>query len=186
MEIQTAGRWGMALWTLLLAGCSARQNPDPDVSRLAAFVRTAEIVGFRNDAHEVILTPCPPELVAILDGFRAGERTDHLPLLVEYGLRLHLCDLQNSGLARYLPDDPMIRELIRLCGLQELRTAADGGWLESQFYRFTPGGRSTFQIYELARSRFAHVPRILQLLRMIESTGRSGIGGDGRCHYGCA
>lgn len=180
----------MAVFLALSAGCVQTPARDPEaLSRLDDFVSQAGLDGYFHDNHEVRITPPTAEIVAILERFRREGRTDHLPLLVEYGLKLHRLNLQESGMARALrtEDNAALRELVRLAGIPELRSAREGGWLESQFHSPRSGGWSTYQIYLWARhrpERWTH--RMRDLLRTIDASGRCGVGGDGRCHYGCS
>jgi len=127
------------------------------------------------------------------------DQTDHLGLLVEYGLRVHWHYLQHTQLARELPveSNMLLSELVRIAGIPKYTTAHQAGWLNSQFLgKFNRTGWSSYQVYvwvkEHASSilpddsrRFSNARQIFELIETIDSSALNGVGGGGVCHYGC-
>lgn len=119
--------------------------------------------------------------------------SESLARLLEHGLRVHLRNLEETGLSRELAvgSDPDLAELIRRTGIPKYRTPHEAGWLASQFHGpFERTGWSSFQVYLWARERpvFDDCPNreaLLALLRQIDSSPAAKIGGNGVCHYGC-
>ena len=139
--------------------------------------------------------PLPEDVAGILAQFRERGRTDHLPYLVEYGLRMHWRTLKNTGLARDLPveGDQMLWELVRLADMPQYTNAHEAGWLNSQFYpgEVQPKGWSSYQIHIWAKEHYSSVcdfpnaRRIGALMRTIDNSDMNGVGGNGACHYYC-
>ena len=183
----------------LRAGAVAQESPAaataPAVptakSALEAFAMEAQLL----ESPASCRTPAIPTDVAdLLKKHADANSTDHLPYLVEYGLRIHWKLLQQTGMARELPvqENLAISELVRLAGIAKYRTAHEAGWLDRQFYGpFADEGWSSYQVYVWVKehdSLVADLPnaaRIAETLKMIDTSARNGLGGDGRCHYGC-
>lgn len=180
-----------ALIMCLCSACSTLKpthgqapNPLELLARSASF----KTVGDRE--------PLPPseEVVIILEEKKQRGETDHIPLLVEYGLRVHWKCLKQTQLARELPTDSnlALAELVRLAQIAKYTTAHEGGWLDRQFDGyFNRTGWSSYQVYIWVQEHFSGVcdypnsDRICELIRRIEKSGMSGVGGLGVCHYGC-
>ena len=161
---------------------------------------TNEIALLTNYVESVATTagrsvpPVPASVTNALATLKTETNSLVQPLLVEYGLRLHLQFLEKSGLARKLPveSDPLLATLIASTGIQPYTTAHEAGWLNSQFYgEFKDTGYSSYQVYlwmletNEARLEWPNVSRIHDLMEAIRRTGRQGIGGARNCHYGC-
>ncbi len=137
----------------------------------------------------------PKAVSRSLEKLRIQNRTDHIPFLVEYGLRVHLQFLEKSGIARELSinKNTMNTELFRLLKIQKFTTAHEGGWLNRQFTsEFDWRSYSSYQVYVwlleaefLTYNAWPNAARIHKLMKSIHNTGRYGLGGNGTCHYGC-
>lgn len=190
----------LVLLCSLLLGCEAASTPKVQsdhmplaIDALARFVAEASYAPKLPRGEQI--TPPDPEVVAFLRGYRREGRKDHLFFLVEYGLKLHWINLEHTGLARELPTKTnlMISELVRLAGIPKFRTAHEGGWLNRQFDgQFDLTGWSSYQVYIWLKEKnfgewmdYPDAERIASLLHLIDSSGMSGVGGAGVCHYGC-
>ena len=130
-----------------------------------------------------------------LQKLRDANRTDHLPFLIEYGLRVYLKNLTESRLARELPvkENLMLAELVRIAKIPKYTTAHEAGWLNRQFHaKFRGSGRSSYQVYLWMRergfpvwSKWPNADRVNRLLKRIGATGMATIGGGDVCHYAC-
>jgi hypothetical protein len=138
--------------------------------------------------------PVPPAVEQALRDFRLAGTQDHLPYLVEYGLRVHLEMLRQTRLARELPvaENPALGDLVRLAAIPAYTTAHEAGWLNRQFYGpFHQTGWSSYQIYLWAKEAggvlldFPNSERLAEVLRRIDASGLGGVGGGGGCHYDC-
>jgi len=142
--------------------------------------------------------PPPAEVTALLAARKTEGRIDHLGLLLEYGLRVHLGYLVHTRLSRELPLDAnlMLAELVRLTGVTPYTSAHEAGWLNDQFHgEFTRTGYSSYQIYLWAKEhrgdiltdgeRFPNGERIDTVLRTIDRSSLQGVGGGNVCHYDC-
>ncbi|NLZ05443.1 MAG: hypothetical protein GXY19_09750 [Phycisphaerae bacterium] len=140
----------------------------------------------------------PTEVTALLAARKAEGRVDHLGLLLEYGLRVHLGYLVHTRLSRELPLDAnvMLAELVRLTGITPYTSAHEAGWLNDQcFDEFTRTGYSSYQIYLWAKEhrgdiltdgeRFPNGQRIDRVLQLIDASSLQGVGGGNVCHYDC-
>lgn len=185
---------GLIAAVLIVCLCSAcstlkpihAQAPEP----LELFAQSAPFKALGDRAP----LPPPDDIVAILQEKKERGEVDHLPLLVEYGLRVHWTCLKQTQLARELPMDSnlALAELVRLAGIGKCMTAHDGGWLNRQFCGdFNPTGWSSYQVYIWVLEHFGEVcsypnsDRICGLLQLIKKSGMSGVGGAGACHYNC-
>jgi len=164
------------------------------LDNLTALARTAPFVTKTERPHPASV---PDDVVAILKEKKEGGQTDHLGLLVEYGLRVHWHFLQHTKLARELPveSDMMLSELIRITGIPKYSTAHEAGWLNSQFYgKFNRSGWSSYQIYIWVKEnismilsddkKFPNWKHIAEIMETIDNSPLNGVGG-GVCHYGC-
>lgn len=141
----------------------------------------------------------PADVITILKEDKEKGNTDHVPFLVEYGLRTHWNCLKQTGLARELPveSNMMLAELVRMTNIPKYTTAHEAGWLNRQFHldldkpAFHRSGWSSYQIYIWVKENFPTISgypnsrRIGNLLKRIDQSGRSAVGGSGVCHYGC-
>jgi len=160
-------------------------------SAMEAFAMEAQLLESSNSCR----TPAvPEEVIDLLRKHADANSTDHLPYLVEYGLRIHWKLLQHTGMARELPvqDNLALSELVRVAEIPKYRTAHEAGWLDRQFDGpFGAQGWSSYQVYvwvkehDILVAGFPNAARIAVTLQMIDSSDRNGLGGDGRCHYGC-
>ena len=176
------------------SGASAPTPPVPDAPE--GDLGLVEKLALAAPVGKTGRTFLPPDEVtsAAIARLKAGGKADHLPLLVEYGLRLHLKALILSRLSREMDPagNPAIAELIRLAEIPKFRTAHEGGWLNRQFYgEFTRAGWSTYQVYLWAKEHASgcneepNAARLTDLIKQIEATGIHGVGGGGVCHYEC-
>lgn len=162
---------------------------------LIALVQDAPFITHTERPHPA---PLSDEIVAILKSKKKKGETDHLGLLVEYGLRVHWHYLKHTKLARELPmeSDMMLSELVRIAEIPKYTTAYEAGWLNSQFHGpFNQTGWSSYQIYVWVKEhistilsddkRFPNWKRIGELMETIDNSNLNGIGGGGVCHYGC-
>lgn len=204
-----------ALVLLLLSGCHRESNcpridtqPDrlqrnstapgsgrSDISILADFVNRAEYVGRGDGPWEGRITSPSHHIVSLLEQLRASGQSYHLPILVKYGLKHHLLNLQHTGIGRKLDvsNNFMLAEVVRLLNIPRYQSAHEAGWLDSQFDgAFEDSGWSSYQIYVQIKERgaapfdeSASAPAIASLMGQIRTSGRADIGGFGVCHYGC-
>ena len=140
-------------------------------------------------------SPDTPQRVAdALQELQTENRHDHRPFLVEYGLRLHVQFLQQSGLSRELSisENPLNAALVSELHMEMFATDHEGGWLKRQFYgEFTWRSYSSYQVYvwvlEANEITFdwPNAERIQHLMKSIQQTGIHGLGGNGECHCGC-
>ena len=162
---------------------------------LAALAHDAPFITNTERAHPA---PLSNEIIAILKSKKGKGETDHLGLLVEYGVHVHWQYLRHTKLARELPleSDMMLSELIRIAEIPRYTTAHEAGWLERQFLGpFNQTGWSSYQIYVWIKEhvstilsddkRFSNWKRIGELMETIDSSSLNGVGGGGVCHYGC-
>ncbi len=183
MIIQTI----VLLIVVMMTSVQAYADQDP-VKVIENFVISA------TSKNERETPDIPPEVTQVLHELNTKNRHDHLPFLVEYGLRLHLQFLQQSGLSRELPieHNSMNAALVQELHLKKFTTAHEGGWLNRQFDgEFTWQSYSSYQVYvwmletNEATLDWANVDRIHDLMEAIQQTGIHGLGGNGTCHYGC-
>ena len=190
----------------LIAGCgcpgigpaqSSRENPpaewptkSTDLAALSRFVQEHPQAGWPSKPQSP-----PKQINDILKRFRQAGASDHLPYLVEYGLAIHLKNLQETKLARELgvQNDLALAELVRLGEIPKYTTAHQAGWLNNQFHGpFHQSGYCSYQVYIWAKERRVHLSgecpnaaRLAELMARIEATGIHGVGGGSPCHYGC-
>ena len=193
-RIQTCGP--LLLCLCLLTSCTTlTPKQSAPVNGLTVLARTAPFVTKTESPHPESV---PTNVVAILKEKKEAGRTDHLGLLVEYGLRVHWRYLQHTQLARELPTDNnmMLSELIRIAGIPKYTTAYQAGWLNSQFYdKFNRTGWSSYQIYIWVKENistilsddktFPNWKHITEIMETIDNSSLNGVGGGGVCHYGC-
>lgn len=181
---------------IVFASCGDFRQAVPDTPEDLA--ELAYAAPFLTDTERPHPVPPSSEIVARLEAKKAAGETDHLHLLVEYGLRVHWKYLQTTGLARELPLEAnmMLSELIRITGISRYATAHEAGWLNAQFDgRFDRTGWSSYQIYIWVKENMSVIlsddkmypnwKRIGEILEAIDNSSLNGVGGDGVCHYGC-
>lgn len=178
----------------LLTGCSRHPveciDADPEGLARVLGALLAEAEGPLFTAPQ--RTPKEEAIAGSLEGLRWAGWKDHLRFLVEYGLRIHVRNLEQTRLARRLPvtRDPALSELVRLAKIPPFRTAHEAGWLSSQFYEPPHQGWSSYQVYLWAKERhvfddWPNEGRIQALLKLIDASPAAKVGGDNVCHYGC-
>ena len=193
----------IAIICLLLALATGCRTQPPDAACAArATTNDADIIEHYVTSVTVIFSegqtvpPIPASVSNALINLQAETNSLLQPLLLEYGLRLHLQFLEKSGMARKLPvkSDALLKALVSSLRLQPYRTAHEAGWLDRQFdYHFIASGRdySSYQVYlwilerNEATLEWPNPTRIRQLMESIRKTGSQGVGGRGNCHYGC-
>jgi hypothetical protein len=180
-----------------LTSCrSPTQEQQGHQDSLTVLARSSPFITETERPHPV---PLPDDVVILLRRKKESGQTDHLGLLVEYGLRVHWQYLQHTRLARELPveSNMMLAELIRIADIPKYTSAHEAGWLNSQFYgKFNRAGWSSYQIYVWVKEHFSsiltddsqHFPnakQILDLIKIIDCSALNGVGGGGVCHYEC-
>lgn len=195
----TGNRWVMnvlAAAALMAGGGGCLKNPEaPAPSTRPATSEAPDLQAMATWAADQASSPAvPAETTGLLNRLKAAGRTDHLPYLAEYGLRLHLSLLKKTGLARELPvqDNLALAELVRLAKIEQYTSAHEAGWLNRQFDGvFTGKGWSSYQVYIWCKENWSslqdapNIARLAALLGQIDATGASGVGGKGNCHYNC-
>jgi hypothetical protein len=174
---------------------TAAIHTDADWFEMDRFVQDARYVHRGDGPWEGRISKPPARIQDILRRFREALRTDHLPLLLEYGLKHHWMNLEFTGVGRELDveHNEMLAELVRLLEIPKYMTAHEAGWLNSQFYgEFSSSGWSSYQVYVETNERgsgwWSELPnaqRIGSLMSQIRHSGKSDVGGYGVCHYGC-
>lgn len=165
-----------------------------------------------DNSNPISLKPSNAIIEFLMNKKKKG-KTDHLYLLVEYGLIIHWHYLKNTRLSRILPvkENILLSELIRILALPECKTAHECGWLNNQFYgefdkkdgRYKPFdgnfsqpvGWSSYQIYIWVKEntvdilseneKFPNWEKIGNLMEIIDKSAFNGVGGGGVCHYSC-
>ena len=186
------------LAAMLFGMVSCNSIPSASLTAPDTFIALVQDAPFIIDTERPHPAPLSDEIVAMLKNKRKKGETDHLGLLVEYGLRVHWHYLKHTKLARELPveSDAMLSELIRIAEIPKYTTAHEAGWLNRQFYGpFNRTGWSSYQIYVWVKEhistilsddkRFPNWKRICELMETIDNSNLNGIGGGGVCHYGC-
>lgn len=177
-----------------VAQATAEQH-DANWLELEKSVRDARYVDRGDGPWEGRISAPTARISEILTQFRMAARTNHLPLLLEYGLKHHSMNLEFTGIGRELDveHNSMLAELVRLLAIPRYKTAHEAGWLNSQFHgEFSGTGWSSYQIYVAANERghgwWGYLPnadRLESLMTKIRLSGKANVGGYGVCHYGC-